>query len=354
MASPLYDAYKLAGKVLCHVDYRAGHGNCLITGTVPAYSANLMIHRDRLTGRGTSSGTAVTYSGITIPLRAITIIAKATRGAGSIGTTPAFIYDAKTSFRTNLSNNRLLFMSDGATTTCLSAIGSFLISDTKIIAVSRNGANPSLANFYVNGVLSGSANQSCGTITAGTEDLKVLRNPAESSEMFFCIIDEEMSAANILTLGNELNAIQWNQNPGGRIINPNGTTLYDFKSDWGVLQSVAAEGGVAGQFISNTRFQCYDTTGRFSIVRDTAGPNGALGKSIKATAATARKIYLGGIPGNTGTWKYAWWDNSASLWKDETSAIHGGTTDVEFTLDTNDRLWLCADSGMTYAMTHTL
>ena len=102
-------------------------------------------------------------------------------------------------------------------------------------------------------------------------------------------------------------------------------------------------------------FQTYDFLVRFRVVRltSTTGPNGIPGKGIKQTAATARKISKRDIANSAGTWTYYWYDSSAATWKDQTSAIHSGTTQTDFELDQNDILFIAQDYGDQYNIRHT-
>jgi hypothetical protein len=61
-----------------------------------------------------------------------------------------------------------------------------------------------------------------------------------------------------------------------------------WKTDYGCTVSVANEGGVVGQYISNTPFQCADATGRWQVETDTIN-----GKSTKVlTCKTAGTVYI--------------------------------------------------------------
>jgi len=169
------------------------------------------------------------------------------------------------------------------------------------------------------------------------------------------LIAQRLTTAQESVLEAELDSIVYNWNPGGRILDKDGALLYDYMGDWGIIQSVAAEGGAVGQNISNTGFQCYDTTGRFQVVREVAGPNGILGKSILATAGSARKISKRNIPNSSGTWSYYIYDASAATWLTSPAGFRSGTTQTDFELDTNDRLFIASDlpSNNLYNIRHT-
>ena len=78
-------------------------------------------------------------------------------------------------------NNNLLFQSiTGAETVARSAANSLSLNQWYHIVVTRTSANPALANLYINGVLSGTANQSSGTPTAGTTNVIIGNNNAQT------------------------------------------------------------------------------------------------------------------------------------------------------------------------------
>jgi hypothetical protein len=63
-----------------------------------------------------------------------------------------------------------------------------------------------------------------------------------------------------------------------------------YKSDFGALPTLTAEGGVVGQYISNTKWQCMDTTGRTTITVETV--NGKQCKVLTQTTAGYATIGL--------------------------------------------------------------
>jgi len=74
-------------------------------------------------------------------------------------------------------NNNLAFSSDYYTTTASS--GACLYAGKWVFAaVTRTAANPSVVNFYINGVKSGVANQSSGNPAAGSWNISVGNRPA--------------------------------------------------------------------------------------------------------------------------------------------------------------------------------
>lgn len=342
--TPLLNSLIASGTCVFWVDYRTGVINSIVGNHPGAITSTVKLSRKGASVTAVSGTIYIDYSTFTPP-NEMTILVITKKGS----TGDYYINNGKLAFF-NGSTNTVRIQSNGSTT-AVSANNAFLVGERKYIAATRTNADPSLANIYVNGVLSGAANQSTGTITAGTVNMRVAQSLGDTEVVI--IFNQIISLANQNILFAELDSITYNINPGGRVLS-NGSLLYDYEGGPGILQSVAAEGGATGQWISNTGFQCYDTTGRFQVVREAAGPGGVLGKSIKATAATTRKIYRGGIPGNTGSWVYWWYDASASTWKTQTSAIHGGTTNVEFSFDQNDRLFIAQDFGDTYNIRHSI
>ncbi len=81
---------------------------------------------------------------------------------------------------------RLGFNSDGSTSS-YSAIGSLSLGRWYFVTVSRNVAG--VANFYINGVINGTANQNSGTPTVGTSNV-VIGNRNDSARPFDGSLDD--------------------------------------------------------------------------------------------------------------------------------------------------------------------
>jgi hypothetical protein len=73
-------------------------------------------------------------------------------------------------------NTNIQFSSDGGTTLALGGTGGVAIGSWYYITATRTAAG--VANLYVNGVLSGTANQSSGTPTAGSNNVVIGNNLA--------------------------------------------------------------------------------------------------------------------------------------------------------------------------------
>lgn len=102
-----------------------------------------------------------------------------TDGGAPGGTGGRIILNGKVYF--NLSNMggaygsaTVMFSSNGFTTTPHAANSALTIDQTWYhVAVTRTAASPALTNFYINGVLSGTADQSSGNPAAGTSNVYV-------------------------------------------------------------------------------------------------------------------------------------------------------------------------------------
>lgn len=86
-------------------------------------------------------------------------------GGGNLG---RVIDNSKMILMTATTNSQIRVSSDGGSTAAGSAVNSITLGTACVVIVTRTSANPGLANIYINGVLSGSADQSSGTPAAGT------------------------------------------------------------------------------------------------------------------------------------------------------------------------------------------
>lgn len=368
--TPLLDSLIAGGYLKAWLDYRSGHGNCMcISSLGSTFSGTPVFTRNRIDV--TQANSHITSSAnLNFASTELSIITSMTmtKGFAANYTFSDWRNNGGGNYGAQQYTNttgKILSAIINATTNKSKTSSKTLITGTKYcigLSYKDNDAN-GLQQFFDGVADAGAAVSTVGFTSlwpnrafelfwnqlGGTE-----ANSAKGYCDYYLVFSKSFTAAEHLQIKNELDSIKYNLRPGGRWYNA-GVLLYDYKGDWGILQSVATEGGVAGQWISNTGFQTFDTTGRFQVVRETAGPNGILGKSIKATAATARKISKRDIPNSSGTWTYYWWDNSAAAWKTQTSAITSGTTQTDFELDTNDRLFIAADnpSYTDYSLKHT-
>jgi hypothetical protein len=107
-------------------------------------------------------------------------------GGGTFG---RIVDNEKTDFFVTSTNSRLWFESDGSTPT-YSGINSISLNIWQFVCVQRNSSGS--ANFYVNGIDSGSANQSSGTPASGTTDLYIGNRQAAPDRSFNGTIDDVM------------------------------------------------------------------------------------------------------------------------------------------------------------------
>ena len=80
-----------------------------------------------------------------------------------------------------------------------------------------------------------------------------------------------------------------------------------YKTGWGAIVSLVDEGGAAGQFLSNTEFQCGDAVGRWRVSLDTIG--GRTVKTIECRTAgllylDLERIHQQGGAGAFGEWEF--------------------------------------------------
>jgi len=89
-----------------------------------------------------------------------------------------FIDNGKVVGSVYATGSRLGFSSDGYTTTALSAASSIVLGNTYFVVVTRTSTG--ITNIFINGVLSGTANQASGTPAAGTANITLGNNSAAS------------------------------------------------------------------------------------------------------------------------------------------------------------------------------
>lgn len=116
------------------------------------------------------------------------------------------IWGNSTRFRINsASGNKLEFTSDSFTTSALSANSSIVLNKWSHVVVVRNSSNQ--VNFYINGVLSGTANQNSGTPSGST--VGSICESSSSANRFDGLIDDikiyntVLSSSSIIKLYNQ-------------------------------------------------------------------------------------------------------------------------------------------------------
>jgi hypothetical protein len=79
-----------------------------------------------------------------------------------------------------------------------------------------------------------------------------------------------------------------------------------WKTDFGVLSTLTAQGGITGAYLSNSPFQFADTTGRFYVETDTI--NGKLCKVIRCSVAGSLYIDRGRLQQEAGSAAFGEWE----------------------------------------------
>lgn len=105
-------------------------------------------------------------------------------GEGSEPTAGRIISNGKATFNFIQSTGVLRFSSNFSTG-ATSAAGSITTGNWYHVAVTRTSASPALTNLYINGTLSGTANQSSGNPTAGTSNVHIGNNSATAGSASF-------------------------------------------------------------------------------------------------------------------------------------------------------------------------
>lgn len=113
----------------------------------------------------------------------------------SIGETAGRIFDNGKTF-ISLGTNIIVFSSDGGTNNSQSAVSSIEYNKWSFISVTRDSSG--LTNIYIDGVLSGTADQNSGTPVAGTSHV-FIGNTSDASRTFDGIIDEVRIYSRILS-----------------------------------------------------------------------------------------------------------------------------------------------------------
>jgi hypothetical protein len=178
-------------------DYRTGETidqSPQAVATSPTGTAVSFITTEKGRGVYFKSATSRLVYGATDSLGSGNITIIALIKPDSIGATNGRIIDnGKTIFY--IAANKLGFCSDGATATVFSAASSLVYSQNSVVAVTRTTG--SIANFFINGVQSGTRNQSSGTIAAASTNTfignQAIYNTILSEQAIAQISDELMT-----------------------------------------------------------------------------------------------------------------------------------------------------------------
>jgi len=195
--------------------------------------------------------------------------------------------NGKTLLRWDGGNTRMLFSSDGSTSVT-SATGSIQLNRLIFISVTRTAAG--VTNCYVDGVLSGSADQASGTPVGGTNNVIFgNRNGGDKATEGviiepFAIVGTVETAAQILTRYKL------------------GAGVVQFKTDWGAY---ASEQNFTSGFIGNTLWQ--RNTGTWKISTDTIdGENVKVLENVVAGNAYTQvsQLFMDSNDAAYGTWEF--------------------------------------------------
>ena len=117
-------------------------------------------------------------------------------GGGGVG---RIISNGKFALRVqNIGGGRLYFSSDNETSSAVSASGSFLPNKWNFVTVTRTSATTANANIYINGILSGTANQNSGT-PASTVNPDYIGRAVATGNAFDGLIDDARIYSRILS-----------------------------------------------------------------------------------------------------------------------------------------------------------
>lgn len=189
-------------------------------------------------------------------------------------------------------------------------------SGKKYIGININaGAAP---NLYLDGIFTSNGNANF-TVSSGTNALSIgsygsgglgsLKNIFSACLIF----NRVLTATEHARLYNELMSMNAIKSKTSRFNYSSTDTYRNFKTNFGINNSIAIEGGEIGKYLSNSPFQFGDTTGRYKI--STEKINGCIAKVIECT--TAGLLYIPNTIFNEtasesayGTWE--WWMKSDS------------------------------------------
>ena len=128
---------------------------------------------------------------------AVTICARIKASGWGENNLGRIVDNGKTVLNISTTNDRVIFSSDNGGTSAVSATNSIVLGTEYTVEVTRN-ADGSLTNIYINGAISGSADQDSGTPAIGSTNMFVGNNSA-GSRTFDGIIDDVRIFNSILT-----------------------------------------------------------------------------------------------------------------------------------------------------------
>lgn len=195
--------------------------------------------------------------------------------------------NGKTLLRWDGGNTRMVFSSDGSTSVN-SATGSVPLNRLTFVSVTRTAGG--VTNFYVDGVLSGSADQDSGTPVSGTNNIIFGNRNAGDRATEGVIIEPFAIVGTVETADQILERYQ------------KGANQVQFTTDWGAY---ATEQNVTDGFIGNTPWQ--RNTGTWKISTDTINDNNV--KVLECvTAGTAytqiSQLFMDNNDAAFGTWEF--------------------------------------------------
>lgn len=197
------------------------------------------------------------------------------------------------------------------TTSAVSANNSLVLGKRTCIICTRTNANPSLGNIYIDGTLSGAANQSTGTITAGTVEMRLAQSIGNTQLVMF--INRIITAPEAVILTDELlNQIKYE--PQSMIVKSYTAGQDVWRACFGIL---------AGELTMSAG----QSLGQLDALKVASGTvkmstelyNGQLAKTIVRVSGTPATVTLPDPRPSVGTtWAYRLYTGGA--WTDATSA----------------------------------
>jgi len=211
-------------------------------------------------------------------------------GGGNLGN---IFNNFKTTWRFTTGGDKMQFSSDGATFVT-SATDSIKLNSLTFVCVTRTAAG--IANFYVDGVLSGSADQDSGTPENGTSNVFIGNNDNDTAALEGTIIEPFALVGTVETVAQILARYEL------------GAKQVQFKTDWGAY---ATEQNITAGFIGNTLWE--RSSGTWKISPDTIdGTNVKVLENVAAGIAYAEvsQLLLDSTEAAYGTWEF--WVNKAA------------------------------------------
>jgi len=202
----LFQQKLTTGNVLSYHDFRSGSFRDLASTNDGTASAGVVLNREGAVLDADDIDTGSDYIGT----GARTIILRTKLKSYGQNASGKLVNNDKLSFYTV--TGRLVFQSDASTTT-LSAASSLTLGKSTSMSVSRDatGAN---TNFYVDGILSGTANQDSGTPEAGSGNVLFGDNTGSSRGMdgtleYVAVFNEVLTNSEINKIAAEIDGMTW-------------------------------------------------------------------------------------------------------------------------------------------------